>query len=455
MSGARNARSRRKTAALFLVGAAAEVQVLESRQLLTAGAIDTTFGTNGATAPAGASIFAMQANDECVTAGMVAGTKFKYHGTTYTPNNLLLTRYTTSGTLDTSFGGAGQVSISLGGNNTINSVVAEKFDASGRILVVAQDNTNVTGGGTTEIVVMRINSNGTLDSTFGNKGAFAETTATNGGSLATDPQGRIILFAAGSSQAQIFRLNPNGTADSTFGSSGVVSCSSSIPNGGQILLQSSTTDPNGYKIVYGGGAGPVSTVARFNSDGSIDVSFGTRGTTTFSVPVPADQLAAGYRPHNYCNLHGITLESDGSIVVAGTVGLYTPTNGLIGDGYVGHISANGIADNSFGNNGFAYAPYSTTGWAVSQVEAVRVDSNGNILAVGVFAPTTSASNVLLERFSSTGQVDTSFGSGQGYILGCANAYSTDVPNNLEIQSDGKIVILAGNGPYSLYRYLGG
>jgi uncharacterized delta-60 repeat protein len=424
--------------------------------MLSAGAIDTTFGTSGATAPTSATVFALQSNNQAVTAGQVAGTTFTVgHGKnaqTYTINNVQVSRYTTSGILDTTFGGTGQVSLSLGGLATVTGVVAEKIDANGKIVVVAQGNTNVEGGGVAETVVMRLNANGSLDTTFGQNGIFTETTAVGSTSMAIDPQGRTILYVLGSPD-HILRLNSNGTLDSTFGSIGIVNSALTTPGNASIALQSSSTDPNGYTIIYGGRTPSLDAeLARFNSNGSLDTSFGNGGTMSFQPSVPPSEVAAGDSYyHSY--IMQIALESDGSIVAAGRLTVRNLSGGYyFFDPFVAHFSANGTLDTSFGSNGYAVTVFAPDPYQNTEVQSMAIDGNGNIVVAGG----DQNNELALIRYTSTGQLDTSFGNGQGYVFGPSSGpYAFRYGIGLAIQSDGKIVTLSpNNGGNSLLRYLG-
>jgi uncharacterized delta-60 repeat protein len=263
----RRSRARRKNDALCLSPVAAEVEVLEARRLLTAGAIDTTFGSGGMTAPVaggGAGATAVQSDGKTIVTA----------GDANTPT-LRLYRYTAGGALDTSFGTGGSVVVKFGadtsGGLNANSVTIQ---ADGKILVaggVFNYWNGKWGKGlilNNPVYVARFNANGTLDTTFGNatksygaKGEYLQAFNSQSYvySMAIDPQGRIVASARldnGPNGPDLLRLNSNGTLDTTFATNGIdeTGIGGAVQGlaGKAMLLQPALTDPSGYEIVAGG-----------------------------------------------------------------------------------------------------------------------------------------------------------------------------------------------------------
>ena len=215
---------------------------------------------------------------------------------------------------------------------------------------------------------------GNLDPTFGTNG-IVTTANTVASAAALQSDGKIVV--AGSiansqnvQQGGLLRYTSNGVLDSSFGT------------GGKVLLAVGTSDANAAfaaaiqtdgKILA---AAPVSarlTVFRFDTNGSVDTSFGTNGSETI--------LAAGllFSPVS----GGMALQSDGKIVV------------VTGD-IVTHLLANGQVDSNFGSGGLAPT--------VGGSDSVAILSNGQILiGSGNVASLYSANGSLVTRFGVNGQ----------------------------------------------------
>ena len=156
--------------------------------------------------------------------------------------------------------------------------------------------------------------------------------------------GQIVAFSSGGvhyawDNSCWARYNTNGSLDTTFGQGGYVI--TTVPDGGAeagILLQ----QPNGDLIVayadYGtGGGGGVWYLYRFNANGTLDTSFGNQGTVTTTSPGNGPVAAAALYPN-------AGTPNDGQIVVVGQA-----TNGTV---ELARYNANGTLDTTFGTGGF-------------------------------------------------------------------------------------------------------
>jgi len=317
--------------------------------------------------------------------------------------------------------------------------------------------TQTNGYNNNDVLVMRFNANGTIDNTFGNNGEFIYGSGGDfTGSGVLDPQGRILVSAnlKGTTGESFLRVNPNGTLDATFGSGGIVH--TGIAQYGSTLLQNAPTDPNGYKIVLGATGHPSSghiafEVVRFNSNGSLDTTFGNGGTTLFAPPIDPSQAAAGDTSSG-ASLAKLTLQADGSIVAVGSLSVYDPSGNYFADPAVVRFTANGAVDTTFGNAGSAVTIYATGQYQNSKLSDVKVDAIGNIVVVGYDTDQAGNTSVVLMRYTSTGQLDTTFGAGgTGFVFTGPGIGGVD----LNIQADGSLVVSANDGKsMSLIRYMG-
>lgn len=261
-----------------------------------------------------------------------------------------------------------------------------------------------------------------LDSTFGVGGIVRKDLNGWGDAihdLAFQADGKII--AAGYSYPQglgMVRYNSNGTIDSSFGVGGVV-VSNLIPYGAKDV----DIQPDG-KIVVAGDSYTAGTlfdfaVARFNSDGSVDSNFGTGGVVSLD-----------YGVHHNDSLSEALIQPDGKIVAVGSS--YAINNQAYNDITLTRFNSNGTLDTNFGTNGWARADF---GYGDDAYSALLL-SDGKILVGGLTRSVGSLDDMTLVRFNADGSLDTGFASSGRAI---ADVIGQDSILDMVIQPDGKIV----------------
>jgi len=199
-----------------------------------------------------------------------------------------------------------------------------------------------------------------------------------GFSVALQPDGKIVVAGYAGGDFALARYNSDGALDTSFGSGGKVTTDfggSYHPDGFSVALQ-----PDG-KIVVAGYAGGDFALARYNSDGALDTSFGSGGKVTTDF----GGSDAGY---------SVALQPDGKIVVAGYAGL---------DFALARYNSDGALDTSFGTGGKVTTDFSG-GRDVGYSVALQPD--GKIVVAGY-----AGVDFALARYNSDGALDTSFGSG--------------------------------------------
>jgi uncharacterized delta-60 repeat protein len=272
------------------------------------GSLDTSFGSRGVvtTSIIGRSscqIFAvtLQADGKIVVAGVTISAN------TTTNQALALARYNANGSLDTSFGTGGLAFDNLTTPSNLDTVaIGLAIDpGTGQIAVVANDPNF-------HLRVVRYTSNGSLDNitndptnSFGN-GAGYETfdgsgqlpILQSGGAVAIQPSNHDIVVAGPNSghYQSLARLKPDGTLDGGVTVTNIVAASFTYA----VKLQADGG------ILVGANHGPTLMVTRYNTDLTLDTSFGTAGTAQYLPAAPAQN-----------SLSGMALEPDGRIVVAG------------------------------------------------------------------------------------------------------------------------------------------
>ena len=187
-------------------------------------------------------------------------------------------RYNTNGTLDTTFSGDGRTKFNFG-SGPVDWANDLAIQANGRILVSGFSCDNLSFENC-DFTVARLNANGVLDTTFSVDGRQTINLGANdfSDSIAVQSNGRIVLSGgknpATTGSCALVRLNPNGTLDTTFSADGkvVTSFGPGVDSGcTDVRVQS-----NG-KIAAAGGAGGDFALVRYNSNGTLDTTFSTDG----------------------------------------------------------------------------------------------------------------------------------------------------------------------------------
>jgi uncharacterized delta-60 repeat protein len=273
---------------------------------------------------------------------------------------------------------------------------------------------------------------GSLDPTFGSNGT-ATYPLEPAKSLALQSDGKLVIVGG----MTLSRFNPDGTADTAFAASGKVTI---VANGGPLdAMEGVAVQSDGKIVVAGHTSTPKSidddfVVARFNSDGSKDQSFGTGGMTITDFAGLTDQA------------HALAIQPDGKIVVAGwaTRGTVTFADA---DFAVARYLADGALDGSFGNGGKI-----TTNIAgpADFGNAVALQSDGSIVVVGRVAKDGGSNpDFGIVRYLADGRPDPSFAITSLDFFG---VNESDGAEDVVIQSDGKIVAGGFARSAATYRY---
>lgn len=262
------------------------------------GTLDTTFGNAGATVTDFGNTddyprsVALQPDGRILVAGQ------SQTNAMLPTQNFNVARYNTDGSLDTTFGTGGKVTIDVKGTPDMGGYVAVMPD--NRIVVVGATG-NVGGGSPYEMAAVRLNSDGSIDTTFANAGSMV--TSLGGGSdhaaysVVTDSAGRIVLGGATGADFGLLRLTSAGGIDATFGDGGLVA--TRFVGGRSGGIGSVLADEAGRLVAAGtSSVGAQSdtgaiTVARYQPTGSLDLSFGAAGVSMLASPPNTTVSAAG------------------------------------------------------------------------------------------------------------------------------------------------------------------
>ena len=314
--------------------------------------------------------------------------------------------------------------------------------------VAIQSDGKIVLGGTTPMgssqaaALLRLDSNGTLDPSFGTGGIVNSDFGLELGATVTavviQPNGQILAAAVGVflNEGSVGRFNADGSVDTTFGTGGFAISSIIDSAAGGLSLMALQSD--GKILVTGGNA-----IGRYTSTGQLDTTFGSGGI----APLASAAATA------------IALQSDGRILI--TTGMGGPTQLFGGEplapqalaGSIARYNTNGSLDRTFGISGQAAC--------VASAAAIAVQSNGKIVVAGTIDSAlvigSNQTGFGVFRYNANGSIDTTFnpgvglGSGGGVITGFGNSFPVGAAFALAIQSNGEIVVAgeAGNGSTGL------
>ena len=342
------------------------------------------------------------------------------------------------GDLDVTFGNGGKVLVDFSATSEYGRSVVVQPD--GKIIVAGQSGTYPLF----HSALVRFNANGTLDESFGVGGKALLPLDPNGdglSSVALQPDGRIVV--AGSQIHDNFtvgllvaRCNSNGSLDQTFGNGGSVlfSFGDSGSQGNAVVVQA-----DGKIIVVGQTGASYGelvdiAIARFNSDGAFDNTYGANGKTRTHFP---GQFNTGSRATS------AALQTDGKLVVAGGY----KNEGTPGEFALARYETSGKLDPTFGAGGIVHT---SLGSAESTAMSVGVQTDGRIVAAGYFYTAHRNKDFALARYNANGTLDVSFGKG-GIIISDLFGTSDDIAYGLCIQRDNKLVVIGRSGMYPNFR----
>jgi uncharacterized delta-60 repeat protein len=395
------------------------------------GNLDTTFGNNGIVSTDWYSCSVYDAKLQADNKIIVVGSD----STEWSIGEFALARYNTDGSLDATFGNNGKVTTNFG-------FYAEAFT------LALQSNNKIIAAGIYDsgnfdnmhFALVRYNTNGSLDTTFGNNGKIM--TAFNGdyelaNAISVQTDNKIIAAgmsndATGNSYFTLARYTTNGSLDTTFGNNGKVITGFAGSNAAAEAIALQTNN----KIVVAGYSNGINNfdfaLARYNTDGSLDTSFGNGGKVITDFNGEEQKINA------------ITLQAD-KILAAG----YSYINGNYAFA-LARYNTDGSLDTSFGNGGKV-----TTNYAYA-VAASAITIQGNkILLIGHYnnnyrPDSINTENVnhdfILARYNADGSLDASFGApntkptGSVNILGIAKQAQLLTASNTLADSDGLGVI---------------
>ncbi len=302
-----------------------------------------------------------------------------------------LARLNPDGSLDNLFGSGGKVVTSIG--ISASEIFAVAIQSNGKIIAAGYSTQDFDIG--TDFTIVRYNSDGTLDNSFGTGGIVLTDINTSEDqiySITIQADGKILAagptrdLTTGITSFGVVRYNSDGSLDNSFGSAGkvITSISNNRDDAYKVLIAS------GNKIIVAGRSipnGSPTTVAivKYNSDGSLDNTFGNAGIVS-AIDDFGPVTAA--------------LQNDGKIVVASSL----DDNGTIDFG-LARFNSDGTIDNSFGTGGVVST---NTGDSFGEILSLAIQTDGKIIAAG-HSTDQGVHEITLARYNSDGSLDNTFG----------------------------------------------
>ena len=344
-------------------------------KVMASGVIDSSFGVNGTVTFPGdlnAGGFAEQPDGKIV----VAGNNFD--------DDISMYRFNADGTIDKEFGENGKVQTNLGGYEFVFALAVTKDNK-----IVGLGLYEDFDGANSRPMIVRYNSDGTLDKQFGINGSYIHQTIWGVcNSIALQEDGKIIGGGGqhiNSSKVgfMLIRYTADGMPDSTFGGDGIAN---GYINQANDAINAITLQPDG-KILSVGIDGnsdfnfnTAFGIIRFNNNGKIDDSFGKEGTVSITFD-------------KYCEAYSVALQQNNKIVVAGVTLPDVEKNQY--DFALVRLLPDGILDSSFNKTGKEVTDLG----ADDAARSVFIQKDGKILVIGdVFEIKTRIENVGLARY---------------------------------------------------------
>jgi len=336
--------------------------------------------------------------------------------------SFVLSRFNPDGALDMSFARFGKAIVDFGGTNAFANAVAIQPD--GKILAA--------GACGDAFAIVRFTTNGFLDTTFNGNGIVTTQLGVGRNSavgIAFQPDGRIVIagdaFNGVDNDFAVLRYTTNGSLDTSFNGTGyaIAAIDTGEDEAHGVKIQGDG------KIVVAGAAAIGGTVAdiaaiRFNTNGTIDNSFGLFGR--MAVGIDAGAIGSS-----------LAIQSDGKILIAGLAII-----GMSADIAVIRLDTNGFLDSSFNGTGKVTTPI---GLGVDYGTCMALQPDGKIM-VGGFTAIGAHYEFASVRYRADGNLDSSYGIG-----GKAVAEFDDSADNFEyavaLDSNGRVVLAGSAGGF--------
>jgi uncharacterized delta-60 repeat protein len=343
-----------------------------------------------------------------------------------------IARYNTDGALDSTYGNGGIAHTLIGDESKATTVALQpdrKIVAGGYYYDDSLSNQYFT--------VARYNTNGTIDSTFGNNGiatAYFPATIAQIRKLVVMPGGRIITAGyknQGFQNTPVFaQFLSSGTLDTAFGNRGLMELNMTISSGSSLWVNDMVLTPAGKILatIEAQGFTPDFLTVRLWPNGRIDSTFGNNGKVETDLNNISGDLSTT-----------IAQLPDSSFIVAG----YALKNSYYPIAIVKY-HANGTVDSTFGTNGRVLLEILND---AAMPTNVLLMPGGSFLVTGYSYASTR--DFFISKFSAAGKIDSSFGN-NGIASIDFLGYGDESYHSV-MQPDGKIVLVGYADDFARYN----
>ncbi len=262
---------------------------------------------------------------------------------------------------------------------------------------------------------------GDLDATFGVSSSGVNYTDLGGGEkaqgVALQTDGKIVVVGSDAANFVVARYTSAGLLDTAGFGSGAGYVTTAI--GDAATAYGVAIQPDGMIVVAGAttiGLNTYFALARYQSSGQLDTTFNTTGIVTSTLSMDAADAA-----------HAVAIDNNNKILVAGSVNR---------DFALVRYTSTGALDSGFGTGGLATADFAGSndeGWDLA------IQDDNKILVAG-FSDTGSSDDFGVVRFTSAGNLDNTFGGGDGVVSTDFGSQSIDQAFGIDLQADGMIVL---------------
>jgi len=320
-------------------------------------------------------------------------------------HGVLVLRYTTNGALDTSFGTDGLVRTLVNNSAEANALLIQP---DGKILIAGY-----TQSATTELLIIRYLPDGSLDPSFGSSGITITSIedGVNATAIGLQSDNKIIVTGTVNSVGQnkffVARYTTSGLLDAPYGTGGIAT----TVIGNNARSTSLVVQPDNKVIIGGTTTSSLSqfVLTRFKTTGVLDTTFDSDGIIL--TPVGTES-----------SINALALQPTGEIIATGSSD---------GNFALARYATTGSLDGTFGTGGIVTTDINGT----DQINGIVLQPTGEIIAAGFFN-TNTTTGFALARYTSTGSLDSSFGTG-GIVTN--ETFSLAQAQSVVLQTDGKIL----------------
>ena len=416
----------------------------EPQALTAPTGLDSSFGTAGWTttnfgSTDRADAMIVQPDGKIVVAGTWDGGQADF----------AIARYNADGSLDSSFSGDGRANLTFGAPEFggVERAWGLARQADGKLVVVGQ--TDAGGGVADNFAIARLETDGTLDDTFSGDGKLVVDFGFHdeAHAVAIQPDGKIVVVGQAASDVAVLRLLSDGTLDESFNNTLTPTPENgngryrftlagtdfaravAIQSDGAIVIAGATTGPGtrDFAVVRLLSSGALDSA--FDGDGWMQVDFSWSETAESVIALPDGRiLAGGPADGGGSDFALVRLLPGGTLDPAFNPGADDPTN------------FNGQARVNFGGADF--------------LQAIALQADGKIVAAGYTnAGGGTVQNIAVLRLTTEGVADTTFAADGRAIYDFAG---NEAAYAAAVQPDGRILVAGSrNSDIFVMRLVGG